>query len=372
MLTLPSGVPAVTTNRLYNNSGGLFWNGVLLATGSSVSGTAGTIGMFTSTTAIGNSLLTQSGGNVTMTGGLIVTAGMNVTGQVSAGTFSGSGVTLTNIPTTALTGNFVATVGSGTGITSSVTTGTAAATVISLNNTAVTPNSYGSSTAIPTFTVDQQGRLTLASSVAVIAPAGTLTGATLAANVLASSLTSVGTLSTLTVSGSAATFITTLANTNVVAGTSSGLLLRGGTNASDFALLVQNAAAAVNLFYVTGNGNASIAGTTTMTGDVSVGGANVTDAVSTPTIASWTGTNVIAGKAYAFNLFCTAGGGCGQTIVVNFNATYANAPSCTANTNATGIVVGAVSTAASTTQVTLTLANTPSNGAEVHVNCRGF
>lgn len=56
--------------------------------------------------------------------------------------------------------------------------------------------SFGSSTSIPSFTVNAKGLITAASGNVVIAPAGTLTGTTLAANVVTSSLTAVGTIVT--------------------------------------------------------------------------------------------------------------------------------------------------------------------------------
>ena len=56
------------------------------------------------------------------------------------------------------------TLAGGTGITSSVSGETVTFT---LDNTAVTPGSYGSSSAVPTFTVDAQGRLTAAGTASI-------------------------------------------------------------------------------------------------------------------------------------------------------------------------------------------------------------
>lgn len=68
--------------------------------------------------------------------------------------------------------------------------------------TVATGATTGSSTAIPIITFNNKGLVTAVTTAAVIAPAGTLTGTTLAANVVTSSLTTVGTIGTGTWQGS--------------------------------------------------------------------------------------------------------------------------------------------------------------------------
>lgn len=70
----------------------------------------------------------------------------------------------------------------------------AAAFTLSTVNADVGP--FGGSTAIPVITVNAKGLVTAASTSPVVAPAGTLTGTTLASNVVTSSLTAVGTIGT--------------------------------------------------------------------------------------------------------------------------------------------------------------------------------
>lgn len=75
----------------------------------------------------------------------------------------------------------------------STSAGSLTTTLATVNSS---PGTFGSSTAIPTVTINGKGLVTAASTNAVIAPAGTLTGTTLASNVVNSSLTSVGTIAT--------------------------------------------------------------------------------------------------------------------------------------------------------------------------------
>lgn len=121
--------------------------------------------------------------------------------QAQLNAIAGSGIT-------ALTGD-----GTATG------PGSVAFTLATVNGNVGT---FGSSTSIPTFTVNAKGLITAASGNVVIAPAGTLSGTTLNATVVSSSLTSVGTITSGTWNG------TTIA------------INKGGTNATTAAAAYNN------------------------------------------------------------------------------------------------------------------------------------
>jgi len=86
------------------------------------------------------------------------------------------------------TGNYITDL---TGDATASGPGSAALTLATVNSNT---GPIGSSTAIPTITTNAKGLVTAVTTNTVIAPAGTLTGTTLASNVVTSSLESVGTL----------------------------------------------------------------------------------------------------------------------------------------------------------------------------------
>jgi hypothetical protein len=133
---------------------------------------------------------------------------------------AGSGITITNadgaITIAAPETGTVTSISTGTGLTGGPITSSG---TISLANTAVTASSYGSASAVPTFTVDAQGRLTAASNTNIAI-----------ANTAVSGL---GTMSTqnansVSISGGSISGITDLA------------VADGGTGASDAATALSN------------------------------------------------------------------------------------------------------------------------------------
>ena len=158
-----------------------------------------------------------------------------------------------------------------TALTSDITAsgpGSAVATLATVNSNVGT---YGGASAVPTFTVNGKGLVTAVSTSTVIAPAGTLTGTTLASNVVTSSLTSLGTITTGVWHGS------TIDNAYLTNSTISGISL--GSNL--------NTLSADGTLTLVGGYN----GSTTRTVGLNLGNAN-----------TWTGTQTINNLISATNM----------------------------------------------------------------------
>jgi hypothetical protein len=107
-VTLTNGAPAITTNKLYQVGGSLFFNGIGLASGSSVAGTVGKVAKFLTINSLGDSLLSEAGTAVTIGGTTLTATGvLTATGfGTHAFTTGGTGLqTLAVRNTTAGTGN---------------------------------------------------------------------------------------------------------------------------------------------------------------------------------------------------------------------------------------------------------------------------
>lgn len=191
-------------------------------------------------------------------------------------------------------------------LTGDITSSGAATTLATVNSNV---GSFGSSTAIPNFTVNGKGLVTAAGTNAVIAPAGTLTGTTLASNVVTSSLTTVGTIGTGTWQG------TTVSVDHGGTGQTSytdGQLLIGNTTGNTLSKATLTAGSNITIT----NGHGSI----TIDASASSNPAyNYTAQTTTysATISDWV---VCSGASFTVTL-PTAASQTGKTIIIQHNGT---------------------------------------------------
>lgn len=223
---------------------------------------------------------------------------LTTTGTSGAATFTGD---VLNIPQYAGT-----TYSAGTGLTLTGST-------FSITNTAVLATSYGSSTSIPSFTVNAQGQLTAAAGNVVVAPASTLTGTTLASNVVTSSLTTVGTLVNLTVTNAISGSITGNAATVTTNANLTGDVTSVG-NATTLATVNSNtgsfgSSTAIPNFTVNGKGLITAAGTNAVVAPASTltGTTLASNVVTSSLTTVGTLTNLTVTNAPTFTALNTAG-----------------------------------------------------------------
>lgn len=182
-----------------------------------------------------------------------------------------------------------------TGITQLTGDGTAGpgsgSQVFTLATVNANVGTFGSASAVPVITANGKGLGTAYSTVAVVAPAGTLSGTTLNATVVTSSLTSVGTLSSLTLGGTLAMGTNNITSTGSLGATGARLLKGWFTD-----LQVTNAIAGS----VTGNAatvttNANLTGAVTSVGNAtSLGSFTSAQLATALTDETGSGANVFA------------------------------------------------------------------------------
>lgn len=183
---------------------------------------------------------------------------------------------------------------------------------LSLANTAVTPNPYGSATQVGTFTVDAQGRLTLATNVAIsIADANVAPGAAIALNKLAA----VSINKALQSDGSG--FISASAVTSTELGYLSGAtsdiqVQLDNKQPLDTDLTALAGVATTGILVRTGSGSAT---TRTLTAGTGISIANGDGVVGNPTI-SVSGSSVTSFKANWLNADGTT-----KTVIHNLGST---------------------------------------------------
>ena len=241
---------------------------------------------------------------------------------VTGGTlYNDTGWVQTSTVTTIGTDNIDFTQFSGAGTYTAGTGLTLVGTEFRIANTTVTAGNYGNGDAVATFTVNAQGQLTAAGNTSITANAANLTGTTLNSSIVTSSLTSVGTLGSLSVTGNTTSgnFVGIFANgtsnvripaasgnvnisaagtANVVVVTSTGVNVAGTLNATGNANVGNIGATNANISAITVTGNANVGnigsgGIVSATGNVS--GGNLTTGGRVDATGNITGGNLITG-----------------------------------------------------------------------------
>ena len=288
------------------------------------------------------------------------------TGTVQADT---GWVCTTDSPVTVGTTAIVFTQFSGAGQYSAGTGLSLTGTVFSIANTAVTIGSYGNSSAISTFTVNQQGQLTVAGTSNITAPAGDLTGTTLNANVVTSSLTTVGTLGNLSVTGNATggnllTGGIVSATSNIIGGniTTTGIANVGTLEAT--AMTISGNITGGNL--LTG-GILSAAGSITTVGNVVGGNVNTAGVMSAGSVNATA--NIAGGNITTGGIISATGGITSAANVIGGNITTAGLISATGNvTGGNLITTGTFQSASISSSGNITGANINTGGLSLSGN----
>lgn len=190
-LSLVLATTAFAQTNVQKGAGNVLSNGSVVV-GSNTSITATGTGIIAATSIPTLTINTTA----PLTGGGALTGNLTLAIPAATGSVNGylTSTDWTTFNAKQPAGNYITAL---TGDVTAVGPGSAIATLASV----ISASTVGSSTAIPVLTYDAKGRLTATTTAAVIAPAGTLTGTTLASNVVASSLTSVGTLASGTWNG---------------------------------------------------------------------------------------------------------------------------------------------------------------------------
>lgn len=248
----------------------------------------------------------QDAGGACTTGGGGGTVNSGTAGQLgyyaSTGTTINGETTLTAAQTPALTGDVT-------------TPGSSLATTLATVNANV--GSFGGASSVPSVTVNGKGLVTAASTAAVVAPAGTLSGTTLNSSVVSSSLTSLGTIGTGTWNGTAVAdaHIASAATWNAKQGPIA-LTTTGTSGASTFSSGTLNIPNYANTTYTAGTG------LTLSSGAFSVN-ASQTQITGLGTIGTgtWQGTAIGSSYMVAANLASSSNGGVtGNLPVGNLNS----------------------------------------------------